>query len=191
MSTIETVDSMPPATAPTAPAFRRWKNYPRAGIDFPDINTLGADGSALARIAADFAAVLPADLDIVAGIDLGGAALAGAVARARGCGFMHIRKIGSLRTEIIRNFIENHEIAHDLAVSRGVALCGRRIALIDDCLLSGETVIRAARLLGERGAICDRALVAFEIDGLGGRERLAQAGLALHAAMTVPQRQAE
>ncbi len=186
MATLDLADSTDPRAPGTGLPHRRWKAHPRPGIDFPDINTVAEDAAVIQRAVSDLAGALHDDVAIVAGIDLGGAALAGAVASARGLGFMHVRKVGSLRTDIVRSVVASHDIGHGLALTKGLKVAGRRIALIDDCLLSGATVLAAARLLRDLGAHCDQALFAFEIEGLGGRTSLARAGIATHAVATVP-----
>lgn len=186
MATLDLADSTDPQAPGTGLPHRRWKGHPRPGIDFPDINTVAEDATLLERALADLLGALRNDIEIVAGIDLGGAALAGAVAGRRGLGFMHIRKVGSLRTDIVRTVVASHDIGHGLALTKGLKISDRRIALIDDCLLSGATVLAAAGLLRDLGAHCDQALFAFEIEGLGGRASLARAGIATHAVATVP-----
>ncbi|KPF72970.1 hypothetical protein IP69_02720 [Bosea sp. AAP35] len=165
---------------------RRWKGHPRPGIDFPDINTVCEDAVQVNRIVANLLPVLREDTQIIAGIDLGGAALAGALAASHGAGFVHVRKVGSLRTDIIRSVVANHEIGHGLALSKNVPIAGRRVAIVDDCLLSGATALASIQLLRELGALCDQALFAFEIEGLGGARLLAQAGVEVHAVAIVP-----
>ncbi len=186
MAKVEMADTTPAGAPPIALPHRRWRAHPRPGIDFPDINTVAEDASVFQRALADLTGALRGDTDIVAGIDLGGAALAGAIAGACGLGFMHVRKVGSMRTDIVRSVVASHEIGHGLALTKGMNISGRRIALVDDCLLSGATALAAARLLRDLGAICDQALFAFEIEGLGGRTVLAQAGIETHAVAIVP-----
>ena len=186
MVTVDIADSTDGDGPRTGLPHRRWKGHPRPGIDFPDINTVAEDATLIQRALADLLSALRDDIDIVAGIDLGGAALAGAVAGGRGIGFMHVRKVGSLRTDIVRSVVASHDIGHGLALTKGMNIVGRRIALVDDCLLSGATALAAARLLRDLGALCDQALFAFEIGGLGGRALLAQAGIDAHAVATVP-----
>lgn len=189
MATLDSAGSTNAAATGTDLPHRRWKGHPRPGIDFPDINTVSEDATILRRALAGLLDALRDDIAIVAGIDLGGAALAGAVAGARGLGFMHVRKVGSLRTDIVRSVAASHDIGHGLALTKGMNILGRRIALVDDCLLSGSTALAAARLLRDLGGRCDQALFAFEIEGLGGRALLAQAGVTAHAVATVPQRE--
>ncbi len=186
MATLDLADSTDPQAPGTGLPHRRWKAHPRPGIDFPDINTVAEDALVIRRAVAELVGTLRDDVTMVAGIDLGGAALAGAVASARGLGFIHIRKVGSLRTDIVRTVVASHDIGHGLALTKGLKIVDRRIALIDDCLLSGATVLAAAGLLRDLGAHCDQALFAFEIEGLGGRVSLARAGIATHAVATVP-----
>lgn len=189
MVRLDIVDSTDAEAPEPGLPHRRWKGHPRPGIDFPDINTVAEDATVIQRALIDLIGAVGDDIDIVAGIDLGGAALAGAVAGKRGLGFMHIRKVASLRTDIVRSVVASHDIGHGLALTKGLKIRGRRIALIDDCLLSGATAIAAARLLRDLGARCDQALFAFEIEGLGGRALLAQDGIAVHAAASVPQQE--
>lgn len=186
MGLLETADSTSGRTSRHGLPHRRWKGHPHPGIDFPDINTIADDATTARSAVSDLLGALREDVAIVAGIDLGGAGLAGAVAALRGAGFMHVRKVGSLRPEIVRSVVANHDIGHGLALSKGMHIAGRRIAIIDDCLLSGATALAAVRLLRELGAICDQALFAFELEGLGGRARLAQAGVSVHAVAVVP-----
>lgn len=186
MALLETADSTSGRTRSTGLPHRRWKGHPHAGIDFPDINTIADDVILVRSAVSELLGVLREDIAIVAGIDLGGAGLAGAVAALRGVGFMHVRKVGSLRPEIVRSVVSNHDIGHGLALSKGMRITGQRIAIMDDCLLSGATALAAVRLLRDLGAICDQALFAFELEGLGGRAMLAQAGVSVHAAAVVP-----
>lgn len=186
MAMRDLADSTDSGAPGTGLPHRRWKAHPRPGIDFPDINTVAEDATLLERALVDLLGALRDDIEIVAGIDLGGAALAGAVAGRRGLGFMHIRKVGSLRTDIVRTVVASHDIGHGQALTKGLKISGRRIALIDDCLLSGATAVASAGLLRDLGAHCDQALFAFEIEGLGGRALLARAGIATHAVATVP-----
>ena len=186
MVTVDIADSTDGDGPPTGLPHRRWKGHPRPGIDFPDINTIAEDAALVRRTTAELLGVVREDTEILAGIDLGGAALAGAVAALRGIGFMHVRKVGSLRTDIIRSVVANHDIGHGLALSKDMRIAGRRVAVVDDCLLSGATALAVVEFLRQLGAICDQALFAFELEGLGGRALLAQAGVSAHAAATVP-----
>jgi adenine phosphoribosyltransferase len=170
-------------TTPVPLAFphRRWKDYPVAGIDFPDATILTCDGHWMQTACEALAARLSEKTDLIAGIDIGGLGFGGALALRNRLGFIDIRKVGSIRPDVVRNLTANYELGNGVALSRGHALNGRHVAIIDDCLMTGGTVLAAAQLLRRLGAYCTQALFVFELDGLGGCERLAQIGVSTHA----------
>jgi len=167
---------------PASPAFphRRWKDYPVAGIDFPDATTFTCDSRWMQTACDALAAHLGEETDLLAGIDIGGLGFAGALAARKGLGFIDIRKVGAMRADVVRNLAANYELGNGVALSKGHQLAGRHVALIDDCLISGGTALATAQLLRRLGARCTLALFVFELDGQGGRERLRNAGIGVH-----------
>nr|MCW1959769.1 phosphoribosyltransferase family protein [Mycobacterium sp.] len=57
--------------------------------------------------------------------------------------------------------------------AEGIALAGRRVAIVDDVLATGGTVAAANDLLATAGATVTAAAVIMELAALGGRDRLA------------------
>lgn len=180
-------DDMPPGRLRDIP-HRRWKDYPKPGIDFPDSAILTCEPEDAARVFAELAAAVPGEIDLLAGVDIGGLGFAGALACTQGLGFIDIRKVAALRPEVVGSILANYDLGFGVAISKGNRIAGRTAIVIDDCLMSGTTAVAAVRLLRQLGARCDHALVVFEIDGLGGRERLRQAGVTTTALRTVPPR---
>ncbi|QEL22412.1 adenine phosphoribosyltransferase [Bosea sp. F3-2] len=121
------------------------------------------------------------ETDLLAGIDIGGLGFAGALALRNGLGFIDIRKVGSIRADVVRSLAANYELGNGVVLSKGHRLDGRHVTIIDDCLVTGGTALAAAQLLRRLGARCTHALFIFELDGLGGRERLLQGGISVHA----------
>lgn len=177
-----------PLKAPALPAFphRRWKDYPVAGVDFPDSTSFTCDGRLMRLACEAMAARLPEGVDLLAGIDVGGIGFAGALALRNGLGFIDIRKVDSIRADVIRSFTANYELGNGVALSKGHALPGRHVAIVDDCLMTGGTALATVQLLRRLGARCTSALFVFELDGLGGREQLARAGVSVHALERLP-----
>jgi len=132
------------------------------------------------------AALLSETTDLIAGIDIGGIGFGGALALRNRLGFIDIRKVGSIRPDVVRNLTANYELGNGVALSKGHQLTGRHVTIIDDCLMTGGTVLAAAQLLRRLGAHCSQALFVFELDGLGGCERLAQSGITMHTLQRVP-----
>lgn len=189
MDTASSSVRKPPA--PTAFPHRRWKDHPVVGVDFPDTATFTCDGRWMQAACEALAAELKPDTDLLAGIDIGGIGFAGALAMRNGLGFIDIRKVGSIRADVIRGLAANYELGDGVVLSKGYELAGRRVTIIDDCLISGGTALSAAHLLRRLGAHCTQALFVFELEGLGGRERLAQGGMAMHALERLAPTQAE
>ena len=164
--------------------FRSWKNHPAAGVDFPDLSI--ATSEATRPIVDALASRIPAEIEVLAGIDIGGLGLAGALAYRNGLGFIDIRKVDSLRNEVMRSIMANYELGEGVVISKGARLAGRHVAIVDDCLISGGTALATARLIRRLGGHCDTALFVFDIEGMGGRERLAHCGIRAEVLRTVP-----
>lgn len=175
-----------PAGAPFEAPYRLWRNHPAAGLDFPDMAPSSVDGAVARRLVDALAACLPGDVEILAGIDMGGFGLAGALAYRNGLGFVDVRKVGSIRADVIRVVMENYHLGEGIAISKGCRLTGRNVAIIDDCLVSGATASSAAKLVRTLGARCVTALFVYELESMGGREKLASDGIAAHVLRALP-----
>ncbi len=166
--------------------YRRWLNHPAPGVDFPDMSPLATDGTAIGQIIDALAERLPADTDVVAGIDIGGLAPAGALAYRNALGLLDIRKVGSMRVEVIRTIMANYELGDGVAISRAIRIAGRAVTIIDDCLMTGETALAAVKLIRRLGGRCDAAMFVFELEGMGGRALLQAAGVGVHSLRRLP-----
>ncbi len=173
-----------------AAPYRRWKNHPVAGVDFPDTGSITSDRATMRRVVDALAEGLPTTVDTVAGIDMGGLGFAGALAQRNAIGFLDVRKVGSLRADIIRTVMANYELGDGIAISKASRLVGCRVAILDDCLISGGTALNAVKLIRRLGAECATALFVFELEGMGGRERLDREGVAVHALGLLPRAEA-
>jgi adenine phosphoribosyltransferase len=165
---------------------RAWIGHPKPGVAYRDPSTALADPTVFRRIISDLNAVVRADIDVFAGIDLGGTLLAGALAMARGAGVVEIRKSGTVRPEVVRGAMHHYVTGDGVLTPRGSVRPGARIVVTDDCLISGSTAVSAVRLLRRCGATVEQALFIFELQGCGGREALAAEGVAIHALEAVP-----
>lgn len=151
-------------------------DYPVEGILFRDIAPLLADGAALRATVDALIEPFVGTFDVIAGLEARGFLLASAAAYASGTGLMPIRKSGKLprpaasvsyALEYGTAEIEAH---NDFPV-------GTRILVIDDVLATGGTLVAARDLLQSLGYVVAGTAVLFEIDGLGGRELLADPDL--------------
>lgn len=167
-------------------AHYRWKNHPRAGVDFPDSAPAAVESEVFRSLIDDLAARLPTDAEVVAGIDLGGFGFAGALAFRNGLGVLEVRKVSAMRADLVRTFAANFALGDGVAISTANRVAGRCVAVLDDCLMSGETALAAVQLLRRMEARCDTALFVFDLIGLGGRERLEHAGVRVHVLESLP-----
>ncbi len=120
------------------------------------------------------AALLPPDIEILAGLELGGVPLAAVASQVSGLPTVFVRK--RAKTYGTCRLAEGGEIA------------GRRVAVIEDVVTSGGQVIESCRELRNQEA--DVAAVLCVIDReAGGRENLAVEGLDLRALFTMSQLQ--
>ncbi len=166
--------------------YRRWKDHPVPGVDFPDILPLATDAQATRHVIDALGRQLSDEIAVVAGIDVGGLGLAGALAYRNGLGLLDIRKVDAIRAGVIRSIMENYELGEGVAVSRSHGIANRAVTIADDCLMSGQTALAAIGLLRRLGARCDTAVFVFELEGMSGRSLLENAGVAVHSLLRLP-----
>ena len=131
-----------------------------------------SDPRLLREIAEELVGLLPAGVEALAGLELGGVPLAVVASQVSGLPSVFVRK--TAKTYGTCRLAEGGEVA------------GRRIAVIEDVVTSGGQVIESCRELRDREA--DIAAVLCVIDReAGGRENLAAEGLDLRALFTMSQ----
>ena len=147
-------------------------DFPEPGVVFRDLTPVLADDHAFAVITEALARLVDG-ADLIAGIDARGFLLAGSVAHRLGVGVLAVRKGGKLPPPV-------HSLSYTLEYgaatleipAAGIALAGRRVAILDDVLATGGTVAAARDLLTMAGAEVSEAAVVMELAALGGRNRL-------------------
>ncbi|MBX3140807.1 MAG: orotate phosphoribosyltransferase [Trueperaceae bacterium] len=129
-----------------------------------------SDPRLLRAIAEALAPLVPAGVDALAGLELGGVPLAVMLSQVTGIPTLFVRKkakeYGTMR------FAEGGEVA------------GRRLLLIEDVVTSGGQVVLSTRDLRGAGATVETALCVIDREA-GGGGALAAEGVALHALFTM------
>ncbi|EGD56045.1 adenine phosphoribosyltransferase [Gordonia neofelifaecis] len=144
-------------------------DFPSPGVEFKDLTPVLADADGLAAVV-DALAHACAGAELVAGIDARGFLLGGAVARQLGTGLVAVRKGGKLPPPVIGvDYQLEYGTARLEIPADGIDLAGRRVAVIDDVLATGGTVVAATRLLEQAGARVDTIAVIMELAGFPGR----------------------
>ena len=150
---------------------REIPDYPQPGILFRDITPLLADGPAFKATVEALVAPFAGQFDVVAGIEARGFLFATAAAIVSGTGMVPVRKSGKL---------PQPAVTIDYALEYGTATIemhadlepGTRVLVIDDVLATGGTLAATLDMLDQLGYPACGASVLFEIEGLGGREKL-------------------
>jgi len=115
---------------------------------------------------------LPAGVDALAGLELGGVPLATVASQ-----------VSELPTLFVRKQAKSYGTCR---LAEGGEIDGRRLVVIEDVVTSGGQVIESCRVLRERGAQIVAALCVIDREA-GGRENLAAEGLDLRSLFTMSQ----
>ncbi|MDD7582377.1 adenine phosphoribosyltransferase [Corynebacterium sp. 32222D000AT] len=151
------------------------QDFPEPGVLFEDLTPVLADADAFS-VVVDGLAKACEDLgaEMIGGLDARGFLLGSAVAYKMGVGILAIRKAGKLPPPVLHT---EYELEYGTAAleipANGAELKGKKIALVDDVLATGGTLFGARQLLEQAGAEVVGNVVVIEVEGLGGRERLA------------------
>ena len=158
-------------------------DFPSPGIVFRDLTPVFADGEALRLVVDALIEKFAGRIDVVAGVEARGFVLAAAAAYALGTGMLVVRKAGKLPREVISEQYDLEYGTATLELQPADLPAGTRVLLLDDVLATGGTLSAAASLVERAGWQVAGIGVVLELDGLGGRERLA--GHELTALVTV------
>ncbi|MGC4092983.1 MAG: orotate phosphoribosyltransferase [Polyangiaceae bacterium] len=128
-----------------------------------------ADPSLLREIARQLATLVPAETEVLAGLELGGVPIAVALALETGLPLAFVRKVaksyGTCR------------------FSEGIAVAGRRVLVVEDVVTGGGQVVASTEQLREVGAGVFSALCVIDREA-GGAEALRKIDLPLRALFT-------
>jgi len=120
----------------------------------------------LRAIAAALAAVVPRDTDVLAGIELGGVPIATAL---------------SLHTGLPCAFVRRHANEYGTRrLAEGADIAGGRVLVVEDVVTSGGQLVMSCVELRRLGAVVAHAVCVVDRGG-GGRDRLRDNGITLHA----------
>lgn len=116
----------------------------------------------LEAVAEAMAEIVPADVEVLAGLQLGGVPLAAALALKK--------RIPAVYVRLQRKSYATQKIAE------GVDLDGKVVAIVEDVVSTGGQIVLSTEDLRKEGADVRHALAVVDRDA-GGRENLAAAGL--------------
>ena len=150
-------------------------NFPKEGISFKDITTLLKDGKAL-KFAIDqiIEDLKDKNVDIIVGPEARGFLMGTPVAYGLGVGFVPVRKPGKLPAEV-ESYDYGLEYGSDtLQIHKDAIKPGQRVAIVDDLLATGGTMVAAAKLIEKLGGEVVSMQFLIELEELNGRDLLKQ-----------------
>ncbi len=129
-----------------------------------------SDPALLKAIAEALAPLVPAGVDALAGLELGGVPLAVMLGQVTGLPTYFVRK--EAKEYGTRRLAEGGEVK------------GKRLLVVEDVVTSGGQVVLSSRDLKDRGALVDKALCVIDREA-GGAEALRAEGVELRALFTM------
>jgi orotate phosphoribosyltransferase len=128
-----------------------------------------SDPALLRVVAVHLASLIPAETEMLAGLELGGVPIATAVALLTGLALVFVRKRA-------RDY-------GTCQLAEGASVAGRRLLVVEDVVTSGGQVVASTADLRQLGAIVSDALCVIDREA-GGSSTLAAVGITLHSLFT-------
>lgn len=128
-----------------------------------------ADPALLDRVATQMLDLLPADTDLLGGLEMGGIPIATVVSAKTGTSALFVRK--------------KAKVYGTCKLAEGPDVTGRRVTIIEDVITTGGAVRDATNALREAGAIVEVVVCAIDRSPAG-ENPLADVGLEIRAVLT-------
>ena len=149
------------------------EDFPKEGISFKDVTTLLKDGEAFKssiKLMADI--VRKFDVDIIVGPEARGFIFGAPISYELGIGFVPVRKSGKLPSETLRYEYQLEYGVDVLEIHKDAIKKGDRVAIIDDLLATGGTILSAVKMIEMLGGKVVHIGFLIELESLGGRKNL-------------------
>lgn len=154
-----------------------YKDFPKEGVMFRDINPLFRNWRATQEISKEFIKKNELQqIDLIAGIESRGFTVASLLAGNFSKGIVLVRKEGKLPGNIIR---KNYEIEYGNAtmeIQRDAVKEGQKILIADDLIATGGTATAAAELIEQIGGKIFAFAFIIELSYFGGADKLRNMG---------------
>jgi orotate phosphoribosyltransferase len=134
-----------------------------------------SDPHLLRQIAQQLWALLPADVDALAGLELGGIPIATAISQLSGLPTLFVRK--------------EPKSYGTCQLAEGGQVAGQRLVIVEDVVTSAGQIIESCHRLRDLGAVIETALCVIDRDA-GGQHNLAHQSVELRALFSMSELQA-
>ena len=149
-------------------------DFPEKGIIFRDITTVIQSPEGL-KLAIDGIneKLKGVDYDVVVGPESRGFIFGVPVAYANGKGFVPVRKKGKLPCETISQDYELEYGTATIEMHKDAIVPGQKVVIVDDLIATGGTTEAIIKLIEQLGGEVVKIIFLIELEGLKGRESLA------------------
>ncbi len=131
---------------------REIQDFPKEGINFKDITTLLKDKVAFQYVVDEMAKQLESlNIDLIVGPEARGFIMGTPIAYKIGAGFVPVRKPGKLPAETLSYEYELEYGTDIIEIHKDAIRKGQRVAIVDDLLATGGTVLATTKLIEELG----------------------------------------
>lgn len=152
---------------------REVQDFPKEGIGFKDITTVLNNKEAFQFAINQLSDQLKdLDVDIIVGPEARGFLMGAPVAYKLNKAFVPVRKPGKLPAETARYEYKLEYGTDALEIHKDAIKPGDRVAIVDDLLATGGTVLAAAKLIEELGGKVVSINFLIELSFLKGRDTL-------------------
>lgn len=149
------------------------EDFPEKGVSFKDITTLIKDKESFKEVVDIMIENLKdKNVDYIVGPEARGFLFGSAVAYGLGVGFIPVRKPGKLPSEVIRDEYDLEYGSNILEIHKDAIKKGDRIAIVDDLLATGGTILSAAKLIEKLGGEVVAMEFLIELEFLNGKDKL-------------------
>ncbi len=152
---------------------RNIPNFPKAGIQFKDIESIIENPDAFSYVTEQFSKALNLyKIDKILALDARGFLFGGALAHQEKLPLVMARKKGKLAGNCVS---QRYALEYDNAVielQKTAVSSGDNVLIIDDVLATGGTAKAATALVEKLGGIVTLFAFVIELDDLNGREKL-------------------
>jgi adenine phosphoribosyltransferase len=149
------------------------EGFPKEGISFKDVTTLLKDGNAFRNAVKSISdKLIGLNVDLVVGPEARGFIFGAPVAYELGVGFVPVRKPGKLPAETVRYEYQLEYGKDALEIHKDAIKKGDRVAVIDDLLATGGTILSAVKLVEQLGGEVVHIGFLIELVDLNGRDNL-------------------
>lgn len=164
---------------PIKSKIRTIPDHPKKGIMFRDITTLIKDPVGFRLVIDNLTQrYIKGDInfDIIVGIEARGFIIGGALSYTLGKGFVPVRKMGKLPSEVVRHEYQLEYGTDTVEIHKDAIAKGVKVLLVDDLLATGGTALAAATLIEKLGGVVAEMAFIVNLPDVGGEKKLKEKG---------------